>query len=187
MAAVKLTVTLAVALAAGCARTALPPAGGAAPAPHGPAPAAAPPGSWGRIPIVDLERRPATLAGVMGGRPALVNLWAPWCESCMTELPDLDRLSRQYDGCGLVIGVAVGEDPDHTAAFVRGLGLGYPQYVDEGYQLADAFRQSRIPATLVLDGDGTIVHAGLALDGAAVGALRTALARAPAGGACRRP
>jgi peroxiredoxin len=91
----------------------------------------------------------------------------------MTELPDLDRLARQLAGCGVVIGVAVGEEPAHAAAFVRQYGLAFPQLVDQGYRVADALKQSRIPATFVLDRRGAIVHAGLALDQAALDALRT--------------
>ena len=61
----------------------------------------------------------------------------------------------------------------------------YPQVVDEGFHLADALRQSRVPTTLVVDGDGAIVHVGLALDQAAVGALEAALRRADADGHCK--
>jgi thiol-disulfide isomerase/thioredoxin len=164
-------------------------AGCGATAPHGPGAAAAgvsAAGSgWQQVPLADLESHPVTLAKVLAGRPALVNLWAPWCERCKTELPDLDRLSRRLEGCAVVIGVAVGEDAAHTAAFVHERGLGYPQVVDEGFHLADTLRQSRVPTTLVIDGEGTIVHVGLALDQAAVGALEAALGHADADGHCK--
>ena len=150
-----------------------------------PAPAA-PDSGWQQIQLADLDSRPVTLAKVLAGRPALVNLWAPWCERCKTELPDLDRLSRRLEGCGVIVGVAVGEDAPHTAAFVHQHGLAYPQVVDEGFHLADALRQSRVPTTLVVDGEGSIVHVGLALDQAAVGALEAALSRAEADGHCKR-
>ncbi|HEY6475657.1 MAG TPA: redoxin domain-containing protein [Polyangia bacterium] len=140
---------------------------------------------WQQVPLADLDSRPVTLAKVLAGRPALVNLWAPWCERCKTELPDLDRLSRRLEGCAIVVGVAVGEDAPHTAAFVHERGLGYPQVVDEGFHLADTLRQSRVPTTLVIDGEGAIVHVGLALDEAAVGALEATLGRADANGHCK--
>jgi cytochrome c biogenesis protein CcmG, thiol:disulfide interchange protein DsbE len=147
-------------------------------------PAAADPG-WQQVPLADLESRPVTLAKLVAGRPALVNLWAPWCERCKTELPDLDQLSRRLEGCAVIVGVAVGEDAPHTAAFVHERGLGYLQVVDEGFHLADTLHQSRVPTTLVIDGDGAIVHIGLALDQAAVGALEAVLGRADADGHCR--
>lgn len=152
------------------------------------APTAVPPTAvdgWQQIPLADLDGRQVTLAQVLAGRPALVNFWAPWCERCKTELPDLDRLARRLDGCGVIVGVAVGEDASHTAAFVHERGLLYPQVVDEEFHLADALRQSRVPTTLVIDGAGAIVHAGLALDQAALGALQAALSRADADGHCK--
>jgi len=140
---------------------------------------------WQQIALVDLERRPVTLGALLAGRPALVNLWAPWCERCKTELPELDRLSRRLEGCAVVVGVAVGEDPPHTAAFVHQRGLTYPQLIDEGFHLADALAKTRVPTTLVVDAGGAIVHVGLALDRAALGALETALFRADASGRCK--
>jgi thiol-disulfide isomerase/thioredoxin len=162
----------------GCASAGLPPS-----ATPGPA-AAADPG-WPSVPVADLEGHPVTLGKLVAGRPALVNLWAPWCERCKTELPDLDRLARQLEGCAVVVGVAVGEDAPRTAAFVHERGLAYPQLVDEGFHLADALRQSRVPTTLVIDGEGAIVHVGLAVDQAAVGALMSTLGRADASGHCK--
>jgi thiol-disulfide isomerase/thioredoxin len=140
---------------------------------------------WQQVPLADLESHPVTLAKVLAGRPALVNLWAPWCERCKTELPDLDRLARRLEGCAVIVGVAVGEDAPHTAAFVHQRGLVYPQVVDEGFRLADTLHQSRVPTTLVISGEGAIVHVGLALDQAAVGALEAALGRADANGHCK--
>ncbi|HTB60148.1 MAG TPA: TlpA disulfide reductase family protein [Polyangia bacterium] len=171
-------VTFAAALA-GCGHAGLPGAGAPPIAP------AAGQSAWQQIPLADLDSHPVTLAKVLAGRPALVNLWAPWCERCKTELPDLDRLSRRLEGCGVIVGVAVGEDVPHTAAFVHQRGLVYPQVVDEGFHLADALRQSRVPTTLVVDGEGAIVHVGSALDQAAVGALEAVLSRADTDGHCR--
>jgi thiol-disulfide isomerase/thioredoxin len=171
-------VTFAVALA-GCGNTSLRSAGAPAVTP------AVSESGWQQIPLADLDSRPITLAKVLAGRPALVNLWAPWCERCKIELPDLDRLSRRLEGCGVIVGVAVGEDAPHTAAFVHERGLAYPQLVDEGFHLADALRQNRVPTTLVVDGEGAIVHVGFALDQAAVGALEAVLSHAADDGRCR--
>src|SRR4051795_13277550 len=96
--------------------------------------AAASASRWQQIMLTDLESRPITLGQVLAGRPALVNLWAPWCEGCKTELPELERLSRRIEGCGVVIGVALGEDVPRTAAFVHEHGISYLQVVDEGFR-----------------------------------------------------
>ena len=119
------------------------------------------------------------------GRPALVSLWATWCEACAREFDALRRLDEAARRAGAtVIAVAVGEPHAQVAAFVDRRGLPYVQLVDERFRLADALGQSRVPATLVLDRDGQIVFRGGAFDQAALAALRAAL---QAGGSTPKP
>src|SRR3954463_13838452 len=141
---------LAAGLSAGCS------------SPSHPAPrAAAASPDFRDIPVVSLEGRPAALSTLLGKRPALVSFWAPWCEPCVRELPDLERLARSVSPCGVsVLGVAVGERPDAIGMFFRARGVTYPQFTDEGFQLADAMGQRRIPATIVFDGAGRVVFSG---------------------------
>jgi peroxiredoxin len=140
------------------------------------------------IAMVDTDGRPATLSSVLGGRPGLVSLWAPWCEPCTRELPDLERLSRALEPCGAsVVGVAVGEKPAAIAAFTRARQLSYAQLTDEPFMLADALGQRRIPATIVFDGPGRVVFTGDALDAHATAALSRALAARAGAAPCALP
>jgi thiol-disulfide isomerase/thioredoxin len=118
----------------------------------------------------------APLATAIGHRPALVSFWAPWCDPCVRELPELERLARAVAPCGgSVVGVAVGERPQTIASFTRARGLTYAQFTDEQFRLADALGQRRIPATVVVDGDARVLFAGDALDDRARAALTRAL------------
>src|SRR5262245_41556696 len=120
-------------------------------------PAAAHPAAtedYRQIPIVSISGGSHALGDLLGRRPALISLWAPWCEPCIKELPELEKLAHAVSPCGAaVLGIAVGETPSAVAAFVRSRQLSYPQYTDEQFRLADAFGQRRVPATIVLDGD----------------------------------
>ena len=128
------------------------------------------------VALSTLDGQPAQLAQVAAGRPALVSLWATWCEACTGEFAALARLDAATRGAGAtVIAVAVGEPRAKVADFVRSRGLPYAQLVDEQFRLADALGQSRVPATLVLDRAGRIVYRGGTFDDAALAALRAQL------------
>jgi peroxiredoxin len=123
-----------------------------------------------------LDGRPARLDEIAHGHPALVSLWATWCEACAKEFDALTRLSDATRSSGAaVIAVAVGEPHAQVAAFVQRRALPYAQLVDERFQLADALGQTRVPATLVLDRDGRVVYRGGSFDEAALAAFRRAL------------
>ena len=124
-----------------------------------------------------LDGRPARLDEVSAGRPALVSLWATWCEACARELDALTRVHEATRGAGAaVIGVAVGERHDDVRRFVERRNLPYLQLVDERFQLADALGQTRVPATVVLDRHGRIVYRGGVFDETALAAFKKALA-----------
>ena len=151
-------------------------AGKTAPASTSPGPSRG--GDFRAISVRGVTGQAAPLSAVLERRPTLVSFWAPWCEPCLKEQPELERLSRAAQACGgAVVGVAVGEAPDGIAAFARQKGLTFPQYTDENFTLADAIGQRRIPATMVFDDAQRVVFTGEALDAKAIGALRVLLAR----------
>src|SRR5580704_8984929 len=144
-----------------------PAAGGAAQAPS----------SLPQAEVLTLDGAPADLAATIHGRAAFVNLWATWCDTCVGEIDAMKRLAAQTSGRSdaLVVGVAVGETPAAVAAFARERQMGWLQLVDEDFRLADALGQRRVPATLVVDRAGRVVHRGEALDAASLEAFRRTL------------
>lgn len=126
--------------------------------------------------VTTLDRQTTALAEALGGRPALVSLWATWCEACAKEFDSLNRLdARAKEHGAIVLGVAVGEPRDRVAEFVAARGLRYAQLVDEDFKLADALGERSVPATLVVDRAGHVVFVGGALDERALAAFRAAL------------
>ena len=111
-----------------------------------------------------LEGQPASLAAERG-QVVLVNLWATWCEPCRFELPELATLHERYAARGLrVVGVSV--DSRRTASEVRDFvtrrQLPYTFWHDPEDRISGAFGVTTLPASFLINREGTIVwsHVG---------------------------
>jgi hypothetical protein len=153
--------SVSLALAAGCAGTAPPPR----------QPTALP-----DVPLSTLDHGATRLPLVLAHRPALVALWATWCDACRSERAALDRLDLAiaHRG-GVVVGIAVGEPTDVVREDLGRHPTAYVQLVDEPFALADALGVHTLPTVLVLDADARVVHVGGALDRASLAAFRRVL------------
>ena len=78
------------------------------------------------------------------------------------EAPDLEKLSRAYDGKGVeFLGVNIADTADASLAFARKYNVTYPSALDAdsgSVRLAFAGKtaQSALPTTLVLDKQGRV-------------------------------
>src|SRR5437763_1503538 len=121
------------------------------------APAVPPPrvASLPQLELTTLEGQPAGLQQALGGRVALVALWATWCDGCAAEFEALGRLHDRAGPRGaVVVAVAVGQPRDVVARFVAQHKLRYLQLVDEKFRLSQAIGDEHVPTTLVIDRTG---------------------------------
>lgn len=91
--------------------------------------------------------------------PLVVNLWAQWCGPCRAELPYYQRLHEQGDGQVDVVGVDY-QDTQPAAALelVAETGVTYPLLADPGARLRVPFRVRGLPAIVLVDERGVVVH-----------------------------
>jgi cytochrome c biogenesis protein CcmG, thiol:disulfide interchange protein DsbE len=106
-------------------------------------------------------------------KPAVVNLWASWCEPCRTELPAMESFAQRSGGEVLVVGVATGDTREAARSVVQDLRLTFPQLYDRDKSLLLAVDKVSLPVTLFLDARGTVVYVynSTALDAGAVARL----------------
>ena len=90
------------------------------------------------------------------GGPAVVPLWASWCEPCKDELPLYARLARSAGDDLAVLGVNYQDtQPDLALDLLRRSGARFPQVADPGGELADTYRIRGLPGVLWVEADGT--------------------------------
>ena len=94
------------------------------------------------------------------GKPIVINFWATWCPPCKRELPDFDKLCKEYGDkvVFMMVNLTDGrrDTVDGTKNFVSKNGYTFPVYFDTEYNGADAYNVSSIPQTTFIDANGNV-------------------------------
>lgn len=86
----------------------------------------------------------------------MVNYWATWCGPCVSEIPDLVKISKDYADKGFaLVGVNVdNSDVDGVKQFIADQGVSYPVIFADGFFLDEIQGYQYIPTTLFYDSNG---------------------------------
>lgn len=117
-----------------------------------------------RQPTAAPEVTLASLAGApiatkdFRGKLVLVNFWATWCTPCQWEMPLMDTLYKAYRDRGFVV-LAISLDQgsaEGVRSFVNDKKLTCPVGLDPRHEAARQFGITGLPATLLVDPDGSV-------------------------------
>ena len=94
------------------------------------------------------------------GKPVVINFWFPSCPPCRAEMPDLQASYEQYGDQVAFLGVQqLGVDSAANGeAFVRELGLTYPNLPDVESKIQLNYEIFSYPATIFLDKDHNLAR-----------------------------
>lgn len=95
--------------------------------------------------------------------PAVLNVWATWCQPCVRELPAFEQASAEHPAVRFIgIDATGSDDDDASVAYLAELGVTYEQYVDPDGELTEELRITELPATVIIDtaGDIVVTHQG---------------------------
>jgi thiol-disulfide isomerase/thioredoxin len=98
------------------------------------------------------------LLSQLRGGPVVMNIWASWCGPCITEAPDLARISRQFQGRVQFVGVDILDDRSPAREFITRFGIPFPSVFDPSGAIRDSMGFIGQPVTVVLDAAGARVE-----------------------------
>jgi len=91
------------------------------------------------------------------GTPVVVNLFASWCPSCLTEMPAFERASHEYAERVVIVGVDSQDTSADGLRLARELGITYPLLIDTSHADLYALLQGQgMPVTAFIGRDGTV-------------------------------
>jgi len=88
----------------------------------------------------------------------VLNFWATWCEYCVKEMPDIDKVNTELlkRGDTVVLGIDEGESADVVKKFISDNKLSLPILMDGSQQVANDYDINGLPTTYIINKDGTI-------------------------------
>lgn len=100
---------------------------------------------------------PAPLSQLRG-KPVVINFWATWCPPCTDELPYFQRLHDEYGDHVRIVTVDWNEGAQTAQAYLRDKHYTLPVVSDADGKIYAAYSLSKVPDTIVLDGDGNVTY-----------------------------
>jgi thiol-disulfide isomerase/thioredoxin len=97
------------------------------------------------------------------GRPVVINFWATWCGSCLTEMPELKALQQERGlNTFTVLAINAGETLPEAQRFIDFLDAPFLYGLDVGLVLSDAYGVYGLPLSVFIDSEGIVraVHRG---------------------------
>jgi cytochrome c biogenesis protein CcmG/thiol:disulfide interchange protein DsbE len=106
------------------------------------------------LPPIVAERPGLSSADLADGQPKLLNVFASWCVPCIAEAPNLARLEA---GGANIVGIAIRDRPQDTAAFLAAHGNPFSRIGKDDISAVQlSIGSSGVPETFVIDGQGVI-------------------------------
>jgi thiol-disulfide isomerase/thioredoxin len=90
------------------------------------------------------------------GKKVVLNFWATWCLPCLDEMPDLDKVSKEYRDSVVIIGVNKAEGLEQIQRFTQEVSVSFALVANPEGDIAQRYRTINLPMSFFINSDGTV-------------------------------
>lgn len=117
------------------------------------------------IEVKDIDQNWVSLDEFNGEKLTVLDFWATWCKPCVTGIPKLNSLYKEFSEQGVeFIGINIDgpRNQSKIKPFVQSLGIQYPIILDPDQELVDDYNVTAFPTLIVINNKGkqVFVHEG---------------------------
>ena len=120
-----------------------------------------PTGALGEISVdIDYPTLDGAVANLtdLGGTPIVLNFFAAWCPSCVSEMPGFEQVHQRRGDDVAFIGMSEDLVTDDALELVARTGITYRTGWDPTGRVLNAFRAYVMPTTVFITADGDVAH-----------------------------
>lgn len=113
-----------------------------------------------------LNAQTLNFSSLLHGKPIVLNFWAGQCPPCRAEMPDFERLSKQYKGQVIVLGIDVGPftqlgSREDGRNLLKELNITYAAGTSDDPTLPKQYGVLGMPTTVLITPSGQIIRTSL--------------------------
>jgi thiol-disulfide isomerase/thioredoxin len=106
--------------------------------------------------LADLEGRKHSLKA-QRGRVVMLDFWATWCGPCRMQMPNVDKLHKEFHDKGLVVyAINQQESADKARRYLDKYKYTTTTLLDSDGQVGNSYKVTGIPSLVVIDREGKI-------------------------------
>ncbi len=106
--------------------------------------------------LTDLNGNQVSLSQFRG-KKVVINFWATWCPPCRAEMPDLDRLARDYSGRVVVLAIDIQEGRELVRPFLEEIKVvSLMPLLDTDGKVSVTYKVSALPTTFIINENGIV-------------------------------
>lgn len=117
------------------------------------------------IEVKDISQNWISLTDLSGEKLTVIDFWATWCKPCITAIPKLNSIYKEFSGQGIeFVGVNIDgpRNQSKVKPYAISLNIKYPIVLDPDLELVSEFNVTAFPTLIILNEKGkeVFVHEG---------------------------